>query len=69
MTRQKQSRNNSTVLGQDLGSLSRDICIIIQTSYILKRKDIFLMLLLEKNTLKLNTLEPFLVLIPCLISP
>ena len=48
---------------------SQGIHIIIQASYTPKRKVIFLMLLLEMNTLKLNSLESFLVLLPDLIAP
>ena len=48
---------------------SREIHVMIQATYTPKRKAIFLMLLLEMNALKLNSLESFLVLLPGLIVP
>ena len=42
---------------------------MIQTPHTPKREVIFLMLLLEMTGLKLNGLEPFLVLLPGLIPP
>ena len=52
-TREEQSSNNSTASGQDPCSLSRD------THNTPKRKVIFLMLLLEKDTLKIEQLGVF----------
>ena len=66
--REEQSRNNSTALGQDPGS-SQGVHIIIQASYTPERKVIFLMCLLEMNTLKLNSLDSFLFLLPDSVAP
>ena len=41
----------------------------MQAPRILKRKVISLMLLLEMSSLKMNSLESFLVLLPSFISP
>ena len=65
MTRKEQSSNNSKPWGSNLVS-PQGIHIITQESYTPKRKIIFLMLLLEMDTLKLNRLEPSLVFHPSL---
>ena len=48
---------------------SQGVSIMMQASYTPKRKVIFFMLLLEMNTLKLNSLESLLVLLPDLTAP
>ena len=66
--RQEPSSNSGTALGQDPGSLSRDTHND-RGACTPKTKAVFLRLLLEMNTRKLNSLEPFLVLLPDLIAP
>ena len=64
--REEQSRNNGTTLGQYLLP-SQGRRRVTHTSYTPKRKVIFLMLLLETNTL--NSLKSFLVLLLGLSAP
>ena len=65
--RQEPSSNSGTALGQDPGSLSRDTHD--RGACTPKTKAVFLRLLLEMNTQKLNSLEPFLVLPSDLMAP
>ena len=68
---QRQGKNSQTIVqpwGRILVSPSRDTYNDVGILYAFKRKGVFLMLLLEMNTLKVNSLESFLVL-PGLIAP
>ena len=70
--RQRQGRSSQATIAQLWGSdlvPSQGIKIMTQASYRPKGKGIFLMLLSEMNALNLNSLEPFLVLLPHLTAP
>ena len=69
---QRLGRNSQETTVQPWGRMlvpSQGIHIMMEASYTPKRKVIFLVLLLDMNTLKLNSLESFLVLLPGLIVP
>ena len=69
---QRQGRNSQETIVQPWGRIlvpSQGVHIRMQADYTPKRKLTFLMLLLEMNTLKLKSLESFLVLLPGLIIP